>query len=115
MDEEKKSATHLPLKKDLDFELNSLFIHETTSSNIPSTPVKGDLEFILEESDEQPLTTSYKSALPGEDYAETKLDLAMAYLDMGDPVGARSLLEEVLKEGNDSQKQRAQALLVKSG
>jgi pilus assembly protein FimV len=112
-DEEKKSTTPLPLKA-LDFELDSLFTRETTSSNMPSTPVKGDLEFMLEES-EQPLTTSYKGTLAGEDYVETKLDLAMAYLDMGDPDGARSLLEEVLKEGNDSQKQRAKALLVKSG
>ena len=30
----------------------------------------------------------------------TKLDLARAYMDMGDPDGARSILEEVLAEGN---------------
>lgn len=49
------------------------------------------------------------------DYVETKLDLATAYLDMGDQVGARSLLEEVLLEGNVSQKQRATELLKKVG
>jgi FimV-like protein len=47
------------------------------------------------------------------DYVETKLDLATAYLDMGDQVGARGLLEEVLLEGNGSQKQRATELLKK--
>ena len=47
------------------------------------------------------------------DYVETKLDLATAYLDMGDQVGARGLLDEVLSEGNDSQKQRAAELLKK--
>jgi pilus assembly protein FimV len=41
----------------------------------------------------------------------TKLDLARAYVDMGDPEGARSILEEVLKEGSASQKQEAQQLL----
>jgi len=41
----------------------------------------------------------------------TKLDLARAYMDMGDPDGARSILEEVVEEGNMSQKQEAQRLL----
>ncbi len=41
----------------------------------------------------------------------TKLDLARAYVDMGDPAGARSILEEVLDEGDDGQKQQAQKLL----
>ena len=45
------------------------------------------------------------------DEAETKLDLASAYIDMGDPDGAKSILEEVLKEGNDEQQSRAQTLL----
>jgi pilus assembly protein FimV len=41
----------------------------------------------------------------------TKLDLARAYMDMGDPDGARSILEEVVAEGSSSQKQEAQRLL----
>ncbi|HEY4367248.1 MAG TPA: FimV/HubP family polar landmark protein [Steroidobacteraceae bacterium] len=41
----------------------------------------------------------------------TKLDLARAYMDMGDPDGARSILEEVLAEGSANQKQEAQRLL----
>jgi pilus assembly protein FimV len=41
----------------------------------------------------------------------TKLDLARAYVDMGDPGGARSILEEVLDEGDEGQKQQAQQLL----
>ncbi|MEL6868599.1 MAG: FimV/HubP family polar landmark protein [Pseudomonadota bacterium] len=41
----------------------------------------------------------------------TKLDLARAYVDMGDPEGARSILGEVLSEGDDSQREEAQALL----
>jgi len=41
----------------------------------------------------------------------TKLDLARAYIDMGDPEGARSILEEVLQEGSNTQKQEAQRLM----
>ncbi|HVT33303.1 MAG TPA: FimV/HubP family polar landmark protein, partial [Rhodanobacteraceae bacterium] len=47
----------------------------------------------------------------GEDGVGTKLDLAKAYLDMGDPEGARSMLEEVLAEGNDAQKGEARRLM----
>jgi len=45
------------------------------------------------------------------DEITTKLDLAKAYIDMGDPDGARSILEEVMEEGNDDQKKDAQGLL----
>ncbi len=41
----------------------------------------------------------------------TKLDLAKAYVDMGDGDGARSILDEVLEEGDDTQKQQAKDLL----
>jgi pilus assembly protein FimV len=41
----------------------------------------------------------------------TKLDLARAYVDMGDPDGARSILNEVLEEGDSSQRQEARRLL----
>src|SRR3984885_4721605 len=41
----------------------------------------------------------------------TKLDLARAYMDMGDPEGARSILAEVLSEGSVSQKQEARGLM----
>jgi pilus assembly protein FimV len=45
------------------------------------------------------------------DPIDTKLDLARAYLDMGDREGARSMLEEVLAEGSQLQKDEAQRLL----
>ncbi|MFG8974305.1 motility hub landmark protein FimV [Pseudomonas paraeruginosa] len=49
--------------------------------------------------------------LSGADEAATKLDLARAYIDMGDSEGARDILEEVLAEGNDSQQAEARELL----
>ena len=50
----------------------------------------------------------------GADENSTKLDLARAYLDMGDSEGARSLLEEVMEEGSADQKQEAEELLGQS-
>ena len=54
-----------------------------------------------------------KGGMNNADYVETKLDLASAYLDMGDQVGARSLLDEVLREGDAAQKARAGEFLKK--
>ncbi|VAW70785.1 hypothetical protein MNBD_GAMMA12-293 [hydrothermal vent metagenome] len=45
------------------------------------------------------------------DEVGTKLDLAKAYIDMGDPEGARSILDEVLEEGTDQQKGEAEELM----
>ena len=52
---------------------------------------------------------------PGEDAIGTKLDLAKAYMDMGDPDGARSMLEEVVAEGSDVQKAEAHRLIAELG
>lgn len=49
--------------------------------------------------------------LDSSDIVATKLDLAKAYVDMGDQEGARTILEEVLNEGNDGQKREARELL----
>ncbi len=50
------------------------------------------------------------------DEADTKLDLARAYLDMGDEDGARQILEEVVAEAADSRAgQEAQGLLNQIG
>lgn len=45
------------------------------------------------------------------DEADTKLNLAKAYIELGDTEGARSILEEVTADGNDEQKAEAQTLL----
>jgi len=49
--------------------------------------------------------------LAGTDEAATKLDLARAYIEMGDSDGAKDILEEVAIEGSDDQKKEAQDLL----
>lgn len=50
-------------------------------------------------------------AISAGDEAGTKLDLARAYVDMGDNDMARSLLTEVLVQGSEEQKTEAQALI----
>lgn len=45
----------------------------------------------------------------------TKLDLAKAYEEMGDKDGARELLKEVVKEGDNAQQQQAQTMLQALG
>jgi pilus assembly protein FimV len=49
------------------------------------------------------------------DEAGTKLDLARAYVDMGDAEMARALLGEVLIEGNGIQQDEARALMARLG
>ncbi|WP_197477527.1 FimV/HubP family polar landmark protein [Alcanivorax sp. HI0044] len=45
----------------------------------------------------------------------TKLDLAKAYIDMGDNEGAKDILNEVISEGNDQQQSEARELLSQVG
>ena len=51
------------------------------------------------------------SDLTDMDEFETKIDLAKAYIDMGDAEAAKSIAAEVLEKGSPEQKQAAQALL----
>lgn len=60
-----------------------------------------DLDFRLDDGD----------LLAGTDVVGTKLDLAKAYIDMGDQNSASDILKEVLDEGTDAQKQEAQDLM----
>ncbi|KGD63239.1 hypothetical protein Y5S_03514 [Alcanivorax nanhaiticus] len=45
----------------------------------------------------------------------TKLDLAKAYIDMGDSEGAKDILNEVISEGNDQQQAEARELMGQVG
>jgi pilus assembly protein FimV len=76
----------------------------------------GDIEFDVGADvvpDDEPTGTEEVSPLDAQTMTEvgTKLDLARAYIDMGDPDGAKSILEEVLGEGDTGQRNEAQALI----
>ena len=90
----------------------------------------GEEEFNLEDLEYEPPTRADTAAKPEpqksdsddafdfldeEDAASTKLDLARAYIDMGDSDGAREILSEVLQEGSNEQQQTANELLAKLG
>ncbi|UPG91822.1 fimbrial protein FimV [Luteibacter aegosomaticola] len=60
--------------------------------------------------DEEP-TDAVGSESFSDDPVDTKLDLARAYLDMGDAEGARLMLDEVISEGTQMQKDTARRIL----
>ena len=55
--------------------------------------------------------SSDASEQTADDEIATKLDLAKAYVELGDKDSAKSILDEVIADGNDAQKQQAQELL----
>ncbi len=71
----------------------------------------GGVEFELPEVDPDDVDDDDLDFLSDSDETATKLDLARAYIDMGDQEGARDIIKEVLGEGNDQQKSEAEGLL----
>ena len=55
------------------------------------------------------------SDLTDMDEFETKIDLAKAYIDMGDESAAKDIVQEVLDKGNNVQKDEAQAIIDQLG
>lgn len=60
------------------------------------------------------ITSKDIKAVSGEDVMATQLDLARAYLEMGKKKLSKQILEHVIQNGNESQQQEAQKLLIKS-
>ena len=60
--------------------------------------------------DEEPLADHNPESF-SDDPVDTKLDLARAYLDMGDAEGARLMLDEVMSEGTQMQRDTAKRIL----
>jgi pilus assembly protein FimV len=94
----------------LEFDLGELDAFSPQAADAaPSMPIEADLNFDLSMGDE--IEDAGEGMLASADEVATKLDLARAYVEMGDPDGARSILQEVLDEGNVAQKSEAQTLL----
>jgi pilus assembly protein FimV len=62
-----------------------------------------------------PAAQPHESGQFSDDPIDTKLDLARAYMDMGDADGARAMLEEVMNEGSQMQRDAAQRLIDSLG
>ena len=126
---------------DLDFGLDEQAQAETESAEEEEEEISLDLtaeaeamDLVLEEEPESAQAEEMPVETPAEETAEaaeleeddfdlsslddvdeisTKLDLARAYLDMGDHEGARGILEEVQADGSEEQKQEAAELMEK--
>ncbi|MFP5507505.1 MAG: FimV/HubP family polar landmark protein [Gammaproteobacteria bacterium] len=94
----------------LDFDMGELASFSAQpESAAPDLPMDEDLGFDLSGAAEA--EDAGEGVLASADEVATKLDLARAYIEMGDPDGARSILDEVMQEGNADQKSEAQSLL----
>lgn len=104
----------------LDFELPDLDLPAAAADDL-----KLDLDLGLDE-DNSPVSKFDFSGLDLDlgdaggnelelDEVGTKLDLARAYVEMGDKEGAREILTEVLAEGSDKQKADAKGLMSSLG
>jgi pilus assembly protein FimV len=109
-----------------DLSLDDLDVARLDEQRLPEPSALPDLDFSgidLDLTDTTPPAASSAevelaaAAFPegGSDLYEevnTKLDLARAYLEMGDKEGAREILDEVVKEGDADQRQDAQNLIA---
>ena len=90
---------------------------------VPSTPIpdafSGDFSNVLKLDTKPRAKKTVKKLdevqmepdLDDSEFVTTKLELAVAYIDMADKEGALELLNEVLQEGNSAQRDRAQVLI----
>lgn len=70
-----------------------------------------DAEIEAEDATVAPVVVDENAEISREDEVATKLDLARAYIDMGDVDGAKEILDEVLAEGEAKQQEEAQELM----
>jgi len=110
-----------------ELEMGDLEALETELGNIDgdlalghnNTPVDNDsdltlddaFDHLLEEEDDDDLASVLNVPDVEGDDTDTKLDLARAYIEMGDIDGAKGMLEEVVAEGNVAQKASAENLI----
>lgn len=87
---------------DLKFDFNETAL-DSEVSEIES-PIDLDLEMAGGSMEEMDFTA--------DDPVQTKIDLARAYIDMGDVEGAREILQEAEQEGNPQQQEVARTLLT---
>ena len=89
---------------------------EPDSFSIELDKVNAELQRLSQSLEQPSLVSAFADDpepdfLSGSDEAATKLDLAEAYIDMGDDEGARDILAEVIAEGNPEQQAEALEML----
>ncbi|WP_288841469.1 FimV/HubP family polar landmark protein [uncultured Deefgea sp.] len=88
-------------------ELETASADEQLNLNRSEDIALDDISLSLDEA-----ATSSEMDFSADDPVQTKIDLARAYIDMGDVEGAREILQEALQEGNVQQQGLAQSLLA---
>ncbi|MCP3689508.1 MAG: LysM peptidoglycan-binding domain-containing protein [Gammaproteobacteria bacterium] len=89
-----------------------LDLEQSTETLATGTFVPDDFDELTEMTDIGAFENIEDLMLPDDvDEVSTKLDLARAFIDMGDAEGARSSLGEVMSEGSEEQKAEATSLL----
>lgn len=79
--------------------------------SVPAASVRADFVKVIQPEKADSLAEEDAQQEEEEDQAESKLDLARAYLELDDPENARAILDEVLSEGNAAQREQARQLL----
>jgi pilus assembly protein FimV len=93
----------------LAFDLSDISLDLNLSDTKPEEVRQAEAEPSLEIEDLPPVDTNTTSA---DAEMATKLDLAIAYQEIGDKEGARELLDEVLRGGSPEQSEKAKSLLL---
>jgi pilus assembly protein FimV len=115
------SAEEAPKAADtnmMDFNLDLPKLDDTPAAPAApaAPPADGGLDFKVDLAgidlnlDDKPATGGGEKDAHWND-VQQKFDLARAYQDMGDKDGAKEILQEVVREGDDTQKSEAQKLL----
>ena len=100
-----------PKTEKFDFDISGLEMPTDKAPAASAAPPGGD-GFALGDLNLDLGDLGSSGSTPGSgDAVGTKLELAKAYLEIGDKDGAREILQEVAKEGNDALKSEAQRLL----
>ncbi|HEX3098233.1 MAG TPA: FimV/HubP family polar landmark protein [Usitatibacter sp.] len=134
---QKPHAPDLPLDSAPNVDFNIAHTASPSHVDVPAEPVKEDkpafdfdlsgLDLSSSKSAPEPTPMASSSGGGGLDLADlsldsapsdggeaagTKLELAKAYLEIGDKDGAREILHEVAKEGSSAQKEEAKKLIA---
>ncbi len=106
LDDDSPAAKHFASElDDVNAELDKL------SQNLESPSLEPQFTAEDAAAEPEPLDDLDFDFFSGTDEVATKLDLARAYIDMGDHQGARDILDEVVKDGDDTQRQEAEDML----
>lgn len=109
LDETPVAGDGSPQKVETDMGEDTMF-----DQAVNEVPPQSDIDFDLPEIDPEAVDDDTDLGfLSDSDETATKLDLARAYIDMGDAEGAKDIIGEIMKEGNEQQRKEAQSLLQK--